>query len=101
MSLRLRLTLLYSALMGAILLVISAAVTLVITSLLLKQIDDSLYNAAQLVIQKMESKDLGKVDTNLQATDISSDVYIQIWGLNGELQYKFGTLKGFENMVFR
>ena len=100
MSLRLRLTLLYSALMGAILLVISAAVTLVITSLLLKQIDDSLYNAAQLVIQKMESKDLGKVDANLQATDISSDVYIQIWGLNGELQYKFGTLKGFENIPF-
>ena len=52
MSLRLRLTLLYSTLMGAILLVISAAVTLVITRMLLEQVDETLEQAQQIVHQK-------------------------------------------------
>lgn len=100
MSLRLRLTLLYSTLMGAILLVISAAVTLVITYLLLNQIDDTLEIAQQVVIQKMVINELGKVDSILESTDISSDVYMQIWGLDGDLQSKFGALKGFEQTPF-
>jgi two-component system, OmpR family, sensor kinase len=100
MSLRLRLTLLYSTLMGAILLVISAAVTLVISSLLLNQIDDTLADAQAVVIQKITLNQLGKVEANLKSTDISSDVYMQIWGLDGELQSTFGSLKGFENSPF-
>ena len=100
MSLRLRLTLLYSTLMGAILLVISAAVTFVITSLLLNQIEIKLAESEQVVIQRLQSKDLGKVEAKLEATDISSDVYMQIWGLDGELESSFGTLKGFEHRPF-
>ena len=100
MSLRLRLTLLYSTLMGAILLVISAAVTLVITYLLLNQIDKTLASAQQVVIQKMVINELGKVDTTLELTDISSDVYMQIWGLDGDLQSRFGTFRGFESTPF-
>lgn len=100
MSLRLRLTLLYSTLMGAILLVISAAVTLVITSLLLNQIDDTLATAQQTVIQKIVINELGKVDSPLESTDISSEVYMQIWGLDGDLQSSFGKLKGFETSPF-
>lgn len=86
MSLRLRLTLLYSTLMGAILLVISAAVTLTITSLLLNKIDDTLAAAQEVVLQKVTVTDLGKVEARMKATDISSDVYMQIWGLDGGLQ---------------
>src|SRR5689334_10116339 len=100
MSLRLRLTLLYSKLMGAILLVISAAVTLVITSLLLNQIDNTLEAAQQAIIQKIVINQLGQVDSNIESTDIGSDVYMQIWGLDGNLQSHFGTLKGFENTPF-
>jgi len=100
MSLRLRLTLLYSTLMGAILLVISAAVTLVITSLLLNQIDNTLEAAQQVIIQKIVINELGQVDSHIESTDIGSDVYMQIWGLDGNLQSHFGTLKGFENTPF-
>lgn len=100
MSLRLRLTLLYSTLMGAILLVISAAVTLVITSLLLNQIDNTLEAAQQVIIQKIVINGLGQVDSKIDPSDIGSDVYMQIWGLDGNLQSHFGTLKGFENTPF-
>ncbi len=66
MSLRLRLTLLYSTLMGAILLVTSAAVTYVITSLLLNQIDNSLEAAQQVIINKIVITDLGKIDSRIE-----------------------------------
>ena len=100
MSLRLRLTLLYSTLMGAILLVISAAVTLVITQLLLAQIDESLENAQKVVIEKLEMHQLGKLESKLQSTDISADVYMQIWGLDGNLQSRFGVLNNFDTTPF-
>jgi len=100
MSLRLRLTLLYSTLMGAILLVISAAVTLVITSLLLNQVDDTLEAAHQVILSKIVINQLGKVEAELESTDINSDVYMQIWGLDGDLQSSFGILQKFENKPF-
>jgi signal transduction histidine kinase len=100
MSLRLRLTLLYSTLMGAILLVISAAVTLVITALLLKQIDDTLSLAQEVIVEKISINQVGKVEATLDSTDISSEVYMQIWGLDGDLQSSFGKLKNFENRPF-
>jgi heavy metal sensor kinase len=100
MSLRLRLTLLYSTLMGAILLITSAAVTYVISSLLLNQIDNTLDTAYHVIIEKLEINDLGKIDAKLNTTDISPEVYMQIWGLDGDLQSKYGTLKGFEHTAF-
>src|SRR5215216_2708299 len=100
MSLRLRLTLLYSTLMGAILLVISAAVTLVITSLLLNQIDDTLETAQQVILSKIHINELGKIDPQLETTDLGSDVYMQIWGLDQELQSRFGVMKNFEHAPF-
>ncbi len=100
MSLRLRLTLLYSTLMGAILLVISAAVTLIITALLLNQIDVTLEAAQQVVINKIVADPLGKIESKLESTDISSDVFMQIWGLNGQLQSHFGSLANFEDAPF-
>jgi two-component system OmpR family sensor kinase len=100
MSLRLRLTLLYSTLMGAILLVISAAVTLVITALLLNQVDETLDAAQQVVINKIEVTQLGRIESKLVPTDVASNVYMQIWGLNGDLQSSFGTLNSFGTTSF-
>jgi two-component system, OmpR family, sensor kinase len=100
MSLRLRLTLLYSTLMGAILLVISAAVTLVVTDLLLYQIDEKLDAAQDVILSKAAFDQLGKVRATLDSTDISSDVYMQIWGLDGTLQSSFGVIGIFMTSPF-
>ncbi|MDQ2693055.1 MAG: HAMP domain-containing protein, partial [Chloroflexota bacterium] len=95
MSLRLRLTLLYSTLMGGILLVISAAVIIVVTALLFNDTDNRLDEAHQIILEKIKINDLGKVETHLQTTDIGSDIHMQIWGLDGELQSSFGILENF------
>ena len=100
MSLRLRLTLLYSTLMGVILLVISAAVTLVITRLLLNQIDETLETAQEVVIRKIVVNQLGNVDSILGPNDLSSNVFMQIWGLDGDLQSSFGAMNNFETVPF-
>ncbi len=100
MSLRLRLTLLYSTLMGGILLVISAAVIIVVTALLLNDTDNRLAEAQQVILQKTGVNDLGKIETYLQTTDIGAELYMQVWGLDGELQSSFGTLDNFTNQPF-
>ena len=100
MSLRLRLTLLYSTLMGAILLVISASVTLVINRVLFQQVDETLEKAQAIVFKKIKEDDLGRVVADLSANDIGSDVYMQIWGLDGVLQDNYRTLNNFEEVPF-
>ena len=99
MSLRLRLTLLYSTLMGVILLVISAAVTLVITRMLLEQVDETLEQAQQIVIKKIQMDPLGKVVANLSSTDMGYDVYMQIWSLDGKLQDNYRALNNLKRSL--
>jgi len=86
--------------MGGILLVISAAVIIVVTALLLNDIDNKLDAAHEIILRKVKVNQLGKVETQLKSTDISSDVYVQIWGLDGGLQSSFGTLEGYPNKPF-
>ncbi len=86
--------------MGGILLVISAAVIIVITALLFNTIDDRLETAQGMIPHKLKVNDLGKVEIHLKSTDISSDVYVQIWGLDGELQSSFGVPGKFVDKPF-
>ena len=79
---------------------ISAAVIIVITALLFNTIDNRLQNAEETIAQKLEVNDLGKVQMRLKSTDISSDVHVQIWGLDGELQSSFGVPERFEKKPF-
>jgi signal transduction histidine kinase len=88
--------------MGGILLVISAAVIFVITALLFNTIDNRLETAQRVIIydHKLKVDELGKVKTSLKSTDISSEVYVQIWGLDGELQSSFAVPKKFADKPF-
>ena len=87
--------------MGGILLVISAAVIIVVTALLFNTIDNRLDVAeATIFDNRLEVNDLGKVELKLKSRDVSSDVYVQVWGLDGELQSSFGTLQNFEKKPF-
>jgi len=86
--------------MGGILLVISAAVIIVVTALLFNDIDNTLDAAHKVILSKIKVNDLGKIQTDLKSTDISSDVYMQVWGLDGELQANFGMLGNFADKSF-
>jgi two-component system OmpR family sensor kinase len=100
MSLRLRLTLLYSTLTGGILLVFAAAVIMVFNALLVNQIDNTLESAANLIINRMEVNSLSQVNLDLSSLDISSDVYVQVWGLDNELQASLRTPEDFVDKPF-
>ena len=86
--------------MGGILLVISAAVIIVITALLFNNTDDRLEAAHEIILRKLKVNDLGKVDVGLEYTDLSPDIYVQVWGIDGELQSSFGSPGNFADQPF-
>jgi signal transduction histidine kinase len=87
--------------MGGILLVISAAVIIVITALLFNNTDDRLEAAHEIILRKLKINDLGKIQVGLEYTDLSPDIYVQVWGLDGELQSSFGSPGNFTDQPFQ
>jgi signal transduction histidine kinase len=100
MSLRLRLTLLYSTLTGGVLLVFAAAVIYVFNAMLFDQIDKTLETSAKVIISEIKLTSLGRVEPDLSSADINSDVYVQVWGLDNQIQSSLRVLEGFSNQPF-
>src|SRR5512138_1793342 len=100
MSLRLRLTLLYSTLTGGVLLVFAAAVIYAFNALLFNQIDNTLEASAKIIVEEIRIGALGTVELDLTSADINSDVYVQAWGLDNHIQSHLRELKGFETRAF-
>jgi signal transduction histidine kinase len=81
MSLRLRLTLLYSTFMGGILLIFGAAVYILVNVLLLNQVDTMLAGVARDITQVTKVNSMGKLNLiSLPPLDMTSNAYIQVWG---------------------
>ncbi len=87
MSLRLRLTLLYSTLVGGILLIFGTAVYILISIILLNQVDNKLAATVQDIIKVTRVNSQGQVSTvNLPSLDLSANTYVQVWGRDGRLK---------------
>lgn len=100
MSLRLRLTLLYATLTGGILLVFAAAVIFVFNAILLNQIDNTLDNAVDVIVSGITVDSIDEVNADLSTIEVSSDVYVQVWGVDNKLQTGLRTLEGFADQPF-
>ena len=86
MSLRLRLTLLYSTFMGGILLIFGAAVYLLVNVILLNQVDTMLAGVARDITQVTKVGSMGELSLiNLPPLDITSNAYVQVWGPDGNI----------------
>ena len=84
MSLRLRLTLLYSALMGLILVVFGTAVFMLVNVLLVNQVDEMLATEAMDVIEVTRVDSIGELDLiSLPPLDMAANAYVQVWNRNG------------------
>jgi two-component system OmpR family sensor kinase len=92
MSLTQRLTLLYSILLGGILLIFGAGVFLLVNTVLLSQVDDRLAMTADEFIALSGSTSLKQVKFGEIPANIDTDINVQVWGLNDELQDGFGSL---------
>lgn len=100
MSLRLRLTLLYATLTGGILLVFAAAVIFVFNAILVNQIDNTLDNAVDVIVSGITVDSIDEVNADLSSIEVSSDVYVQVWGVDNKLQTGLRTLEGFADQPF-
>lgn len=94
MSLRLRLTLLYSLLMGGVLLVFGAAAFSLVDSVLLSQVDDKLTVTAEEFVAISSVNSLKRVEFGSVQDDMDVDVHAQVWGLDDTLQDSYGSLGG-------
>jgi signal transduction histidine kinase len=87
MSLRLRLTLLYSTIIGLILLVFGTTVFLLVNILLLNQIDENLAGVARDIIQVTQVDSIGELNlVSLPPLDMTANAYVQVWTRDGELK---------------
>ncbi len=100
MSLRFRLTVLYAILTGGILLVFAGAVILVFKAILVNQIDNTLANAVDVITSGITVNPIDEVKADLTAIELSSDVYVQIWGVDNKLQTGLRTIEGFADKPF-
>lgn len=86
MSLRLRLTLLYSTFMGGILFIFGAAVFILINLILLNQVDAMLARVVRDITEVMRVNAVGELNIiSLPPLDIASNAYVQVWGQDGKL----------------
>lgn len=92
MSLTQRLTLLYSLLLGGILLIFGAGVFLLVNTVLLSQVDDRLAATAEEFIALSGATSIKEVKLGEVPENVNADINVQVWGLNDELQDGFGTL---------
>lgn len=86
MSLRLRLTLLYSTFIGGILLIFGAAVYILVNVILLNQVDTMLAGVVRDITQVTKVNAVGKLSLiSLPPLDMTSNAYVQVWGPDGKL----------------
>lgn len=86
MSLRLRLTLLYTTFMGGILLIFGAVVYLLVNVILLNQVDSMLEGVAVDIMKVSTVDSLGELNLiGLPPLDMTSNAYVQVWGTDGRI----------------
>jgi two-component system, OmpR family, sensor kinase len=87
MSLRTRLTILYTSLVGGILLLFGLTVYQTVSTILMEQIDQTLTTAYRSVLESYRQDPTGQVGLDeVEGFDPPSNVLIQLWDRNGELR---------------
>lgn len=86
MSLRNRLTLLYTSLVGGILLLFGVAVYVSVSFTITRQLDDLLKRTAEKIIQDMRVDMHGQLKVlTLPAMELPADIYVQVWSRDKKL----------------
>ena len=86
MSLRLRLTLLYSIMIGVILLIFGAAVFILVNVILLNQVDETLASVAADIVEVAKVDSVGQINViSLPPLDMTASAYVQVWGPDRKL----------------
>ena len=88
MSLRLRLSFLFTLLLGGVLLVFGTLVYSIITTVMVGQIDTRLYQASNQIIERLRVNDSNQFDTRAISVYQPADILlIQVWDTEQHIQY--------------
>jgi two-component system OmpR family sensor kinase len=85
MSLRSRLTLLYTSIVGGILLLFGIAVYYSVSMTVTNQLDDTLKTWAQKVYSDIHIDENGNLNVSLTQLDLPEVVFVQVWGTDNNL----------------
>jgi hypothetical protein len=87
MSLRARLTLLYTTLLGGILLLFGVTVYLFVGFLLTNQVDENLIQTFEDIRTNTRFESVGNIEVlRLPSLDLTGNVYAQAWDRSGQLR---------------
>jgi hypothetical protein len=87
MSLRLRLTLLYTSILGGVLLVFGVLVYTLITVTLLDSIDSRLDTASQQIVDRLRINSTDQFDPrSVAGYQPTENLLFQVWDMDGNLQ---------------
>ncbi len=87
MNLQARLTLLYTSLVGGVLLLFGASVYALLGVLLVRQVDATLIRTAQDLIASIQVDAVGGVNVvSLPNLDFTANVFVQVWSPDGRLE---------------
>ncbi len=85
MSLRIRLTLLYTTIVGGILLLFGLAVYYSVSLTVIHQLEDTLKLRAETVYMNTRIDDSGRLNVSLPQLDLPEDIFVQVWGKDDSL----------------
>ncbi len=87
MSLRLRLNLVYTTLLGGSILLFGALVYFLVSYVLLQQVDATLFDSTSQLVPRLALDSAGQFDTrSLSGFTTTENLYIEVWGKNNALQ---------------
>ncbi len=79
MSLRLRLTLIYTALLSSVVLLLSIVVYSMVSVVMVNQVDAVLHKNADIIVDAIQSDILGEIEVDDEALKLPNTIYYQIW----------------------
>ena len=85
MSLRLRLTIIYTTLLSGVVLLLSIVVYSMVSVVITNQVDSDLQQSADRIIAGMRADSMGELVIVMDDLDVSGDIYFQVWSVENQL----------------
>ena len=85
MSLRLRLTIIYTAVLSGVVLLLSIVVFSMVSVVFINQLDSDLTQSADQIVEALRADSTGGLAITTNDLDISSDIYYQVWSHERQL----------------
>jgi signal transduction histidine kinase len=85
MSLRLRLTLIYTGLLSGVVLLLSIVIYSMVGVVMSDQVDQRLEVASEQIIEALRADELGGVGINPESLQLTDNYYYQVWSEDGRL----------------